>query len=513
MSSPVNRRDFLAGVTSAAAVTGLGDFRFLNSLPPLSAAQVEAPPAMVQLSPDIEPLVRFVEDTPRARLIDEAARRVRGGTSYQQLLAALMLAGVRNIRPRPVGFQFHTVLVVNSAHLATIAAHDQDRWLPLLWALDNFKASQATDRGQNNWHMSPVNESRLPAAHLAQQRFTEAMDNWDGDAADAAVTALVRHAGAGAVIETFWRYGARDFRDIGHKIIFTANGWRTLQTIGWRHAEPVLRSLTDALMAHEGDNPARRNAPADEVGRENLQRLRRIREHWQQGRPAPSATTELLAALRSGTASEASEQVVRTLNNQADPAAVWDALFLVCGELLMRRPDIVGLHCVTSMNALHYGYQCSGNDETRRFLMLQAAGFMAMFRGAIAQRGGFRNADLRIDTLEPLDPAGEGDQAIEDILADVSRDRIRAARKVLGLLRQDAPARAEALMAGARRLVFTKGNNAHDYKFSSAALEDFYHASPAWRNRFLSSAMFSLRGAGDADNNLIRRAREALGRA
>src|SRR5262249_17517113 len=140
-------------------------------------------------------------------------------------------------------------------------------------------------------------------------------------------------------------------------------------------------------------------------------------------------------------------------------------------------------------------------------------GFMAMFRGAIQQRGGFRNTDLRIDTLEPLDPAGQGDQAIEDILADVSRDRIRAARKVLGLLRDDAPARAEALMAGARRLVFTKGNNAHDYKFSSAALEDFYHATPTWRNRFLASAMFSLRGAGDQDNSLIRRTRDALGSA
>jgi hypothetical protein len=34
------------------------------------------------------------------------------------VLAALLLAGVRNIQPRPVGFKFHAVLVVNSAHLA-----------------------------------------------------------------------------------------------------------------------------------------------------------------------------------------------------------------------------------------------------------------------------------------------------------------------------------------------------------------------------------------------------------
>ena len=36
-------------------------------------------------------------------------------------------------------------------------------------------------------------------------------------------------------------------------------------------------------------------------------------------------------------------------------------------------------------------------------------------------------------------------------------------------------------MTGARRLIFTKGTDSHDYKFSSAALEDFYHVSPRWQ--------------------------------
>ena len=68
-----------------------------------------------------------------------------------------------------------------------------------------------------------------------------------------------------------------------------------------------------------------------------------------------------------------------------------------------------------------------------------------------------------------------------------------------------------AFINAARRLVFLKGNNSHDYKFSSAALEDFYHATPAWRNRFLATSMFNLKGAGDADNALVQRTRAALG--
>ncbi len=30
------------------------------------------------------------------------------------------------------------------------------------------------------------------------------------------------------------RYGCRDFRSIGHKAIYVANAWRTLNTVGWQ---------------------------------------------------------------------------------------------------------------------------------------------------------------------------------------------------------------------------------------------------------------------------------------
>ena len=42
---------------------------------------------------------------------------------------------------------------------------------------------------------------------------------------------------------------------------------------------------------------------------------------------------------------------------------------------------------MTSANALHYAYQTSANDETRRMLMLQAAAFLPMFRQAMLGRG------------------------------------------------------------------------------------------------------------------------------
>src|SRR5262249_6686319 len=119
-------------------------------------------------------------------------------------------------------------------------------------------------------------------------------------------------------------------------------------------------------------------------------------------------------------------------------------------------------------------------------------------------------ANRFIDTLEPMATQANGAGAIEEIFADVSRDRVTAARKTLALLENNQPM-AQALIAAGRRLIFTKGRDSHDYKFSSAALEDFYHATPAWRDRFLATSMFNLKGAGDADNALVQRTRAALG--
>src|SRR5262249_12763222 len=149
--------------------------------------------------------------------------------------------------------------------------------------------------------------------------------------------------------------------------IYVANSWRTMQTIGWRHAEPVLRSLAFALLDHtREDNPAKNNYEADIPGRENLVRLKKIRKDWIQGKRDDAAAGELLVAMRSASAAEASDEVVKLLNKGLDPASIWDGLFLTAGELLARQPGIIGLHTLTSINALHYTFDTTANEETRK---------------------------------------------------------------------------------------------------------------------------------------------------
>jgi len=481
---------------------GLGDWDIVSALPPVPDAEARLEPDRVRFSPEMEPLVRLLEETPRERLLEEVGLRIRRGLSYRDLLAAVLLAGIRDIQPRPVGFKFHAVLVLNSAHLASVAASDSERWLPIFWALDYFKSSQEQNKQAGDWHLRAPEEAHLPSGAKARQAFIDAMENWDEAAADAAVTALARSASAQEVFELFCRYGARDFRDIGHKAIYVANSWRVLQCVGWRHAEPVLRSLTYALLDHSGSpNPAQSALEPDLPGRHNLERLQKIRPDWRAGATNSQATLTLLDTLRGGSAGDASDKVVELLNGGVAAQSVWDALLAGASELLMRAPSIGTLHAVTSTNALHFAWQNTTNDETRRFLLLQNAAFLPLFRGGV-QTG------ERVDQFEALPPKAAGMDALAEIFADISQDRMAAARKALAWLKEN-PAPNE-FIGMARRLVFFKGNNPHDYKFSSAVLEDYQHISPGLRERYLAASVFKLEGSAGADNDLVKRTRAAL---
>jgi hypothetical protein len=188
------------------------------------------------------------------------------------------------------------------------------------------------------------------------------------------------------------------------------------------------------------------------------------------------------------------------LNGGVAPQSIWDGIFVAAAELQMRRPGIIALHALTCTNALHFAFRTSLNDETRRLLLLQNASFLPHFRGDPA-----RLTSVQLDELEP---SGGSRPSLDEVFVDISRDRLEAARKTLAWLK-DNPAPTE-FINGVRRLVFLKGKNSHDYKFSSAALEDFQRVSPAWRDRYLAASVFNLRGSGDADNQLVKRTRAAL---
>jgi hypothetical protein len=113
---------------------------------------------------------------------------------------------------------------------------------------------------------------------------------------------------------------------------------------------------------------------------------------------------------------------------------------------------------------------------------------------------------VKIDAVEPAEkPLSEA-----ELFTLVPKQRLSAGRAVLATLKADSSA-AERVAATARRLIFFKGTDSHDYKFSAATIEDYAHVSPQWRDRVLAAAMFNFKGSGEPDSAVAKRVKVAMG--
>jgi hypothetical protein len=167
------------------------------------------------------------------------------------------------------------------------------------------------------------------------------------------------------------------------------------------------------------------------------------------------------------------------------PETLWQALFDMAAEMLLRQPSFVLLHAQTTANALHYAYRVCGDEPTQQLMLLQCAAFLAMFRRLVDAA----QSDLSLDALQPLPLDNTGADALTEIFSDLTAgQRLQAARKSLGYLQNGGdPA---ALIATARQHLVYNADEVHDYKYCEAVFDNYAHlADAAWRYRFLSAGM------------------------
>lgn len=511
MSRPTRRR-FL-GAAATTALAGLADLSVFRPLAPARADDAKVTPEMIRFTPDIEPVVRLIEETPRDKCVAALVEQLRQGLPYRRFLAAIYLACMRR------GNSHHDAWVVYSAHQLSLDARAEERLLPLFYAVDHFKRLQEKPAPP----VAPI-KGVLPSAEKAAAEFEDAMQRYDRERAERGLSALIQSEGPQQTADRFWRLMARDRTLLGHRAISAATCHGTLQVVGWQHAEPGLRHVIRHLFERGGQPDSSYAANVERVKKT----IDKLPPAWTAHAGDGAATLELYALLRDAKAAQATELACTQLRSGKIAAgAIWDAIHLAAAELMVRHRhghDVGGyaLHCNTSASALHYGFRACGSADTRLLILLQALNWVAEFTNLEAQRNNLR--DLKITELAGAAVPDKAETALEEIFG-LLPGRTLPRAPIVDRAPQDEAARktyaftsdtanAQAFMRVARSYLFQKASSdAHDYKLPAALFEELDWIAPRIRPLILAASVHWLHGNKSPDLPALQQARAALKRS
>lgn len=448
-------------------------------------------------------LAKQFRTTPEAQVFEVCTKAIQSGADHKTLLTAVFVAGVLEIRPRPVGSKLHAVMMVESAFQLAETGSKRDAFRSALWSLHDFKRYQQRDVDEGDWVMPKSPGLSRQTNGTARRELLAAMDAWDAERADRALVGLLRRTSPNEVIELLRPYMARSFVDFGHKIIFGVQVERVLRRVNWRHAEPALRSLVNGL-AYPGSD-----APDTESFDRAMELALSFPAGWDSGHEDARQSESVLKRLRTCDCGEAQRLVVTALQEGIGPRTIWDGLRLYASELFLRRPPSstrrhLPVHPVTEVNAFAYAYRSTTNDTTRRLLILQAAGWLPLWRPALANRFGAFADRSGIDALGQAEPVESPD--IDATFAQRSPD---AARVFL----DNSTAQQEKYLAQLRAFLLQKAWQDHQFKYLAAIHEESKLADSRWRSRILAPAITYLPTAVDHDTEVSKRAERALRKA
>lgn len=454
---------------------------------------------------DLSELAKQILRTPRDSIFELAATIIAAGASRADILGASFLAGIHDVRPRHVGGKLHCVMVIESMFDLATVTDKEDAWLLALWALDDLKRSQERDTRDGDWSLPLRPAVTFASETVARREFHAAMNDWDDERADRAITGLIPFHDHASIFEILWPYGARSFVDIGHKIIYTTQVERALRRIGWQHAEPTLRSLVYGLLHTD------RGGRATDAYKVSLANRASLPADWLDDHGDSARSMELLVEFRDLSMRDAQTWVVGAIGEGISSRTILDTFRLRAAELFLQRSSswppgrgaaLLPVHAVTETEAFGYVFSTTTNDHTRRMVLLQAAGWLSQLREGLVSRNVVDLGSRGMGDLNPEPTSG----GIEELLSDPSPE------SSLAYLQQAGADADHYLRRLVRHLAMT-GEEHHQHKYAAALAIESRRIHPRWRTRLLASAVPYMHHPRATQTRVAKRGRQALEQA
>lgn len=462
-------------------------------------------PTSVVAKDDVDRVAELAQrfrTTPTAEVFPVASEAVAAGADHQTLLSAVFVAGVHDIRPRPVGSKLHAVMMIESALQLAESVSSTNALQAAFWSLHNYKQNQQRDIDEGDWEL-PAPPKVAGQGDGAEQQFHQALADWDADKADRAVVGLLKHRPVEAIFELIWPYAARTFVDVGHKIIYAVQVERVLRRMGWSHSEPALRALINGIV-YPGEG-----TPDTTAYDQSRELLCEFPPHWLDGKDDPSQVLALVRSFAQSNSAEAARLVVSALQDGLGPTTIWDALRLHATEIFFQRPAAalrrhLPVHPVTELNAFGYAWRRTTRDETKRLLLLQAAAWLPLWQAIFREQYGSVDSTRSLAELGmEVDPEG---LTIDQVLRQREPSDVRAFLDC----RETHPS---AYVTALQQQLFRSAQQDHQYKYLAAITEEASLVRSEWASRILAPAITYLPASDEEESEVSRRAAHAIRQA
>lgn len=493
MNSLSTRRQFLAEVGRGMLVASVGaGIATELGLAPAIAAEAPEPVDFGSL----EPLVRFMQETPLDKLLPALAAKLKSGADLRRLVAAAALANARTFGGEDyVGF--HTMMALAPAlHMARELPESMQP-LPVFKVLyrNTNRIQEKGGRKDEVLHMvkpAPLAEGRVGAESVRDAVRRQAVDEAES------LFATIAQSNASDALNDLL-YTVQDHTEV-HRVVLPYRAWDLLDLIGQEHAHALLRqSVRYCVKAESWQHTGTYDQP-----RALLPRL--LEEHKLLDRSLGNRSADdswldqLSQTIFKSSPEQAAEAAANALAEGFSPAAVGEAVSLAANQLVLRdmgRPpreespgkppgsvhgDSIGVHACDSACAWRNLARVSNSRNTFACLILGAYQ-VALDR---TNRGGdFLNwAPLplqshlsQINTTENTALLRETDEAIRQNLQAHAAALVHRYGE-LG----HAPRPVFALLL---RYAVSEDGALHAEKFYRTVTEEFNSTRPAFRWREL----------------------------